>query len=292
VSIEDRRRKLEREVEAAKAARALRAPGSFAGAGPAGAGPAGDVASPADIARCRALAVDKNAPSAQRTQALGDLMEADASGRETPTEALQVLGDPAEAPAMRLSAHGLLNAARFHAAAFPEWRPRYLDALRAASRAKDAKLRAAAFEALAYMKDKPAQQALIDGLTKPAKAPVAPEHALRLLSVDPHSGVQPVARRLADAPPNPAVQLEALRALASDPDSKQRFATLVTNAKQPTEARVLAATALNGLDPALLQQAAQNLAVRLGPIPAAGAPGDSADDRVLKHLAALLEKKK
>lgn len=286
MSIEDYRRKLEREVEAAKAARALGAPGSFAGSGSGGAVP-----SPADLARRRTVALDRKAPAAQRIDALGQLLEADPTGSETPNEALQILGDPAEPPAMRLSAHGLLNAARFHSASFPEWRPRYLDALRSASRAQDAKLRAAAFEALAYMKDKPAQQALIDGLTKPGTAPVAPEHALRLLSVDPHSGVQPMARRLADTPPNEAVQLEALRALASDPDSKQRFATLVTNAGQPTEARMLAATALNGLDPSMLRQAAQRLTPPPGQFGAPPSPPDPATERVMRHVAALLEKK-
>lgn len=286
MSIEDYRRDLLKRVAEAQDALDRRRPGGAEALG--GVEGVGAAEGSAEAQRLRDAVADPAASVEARIAALGQLVSAAGSADWSIRSALAVLGDGAAPVALRLAALRLARLATFHSPSFAGWRAVFLDALRRAALSGDGALCRAAFEALAHMKDGAAQQMLLDGLTRPETARVKPEQALRLLSLDPHVGVQELARRLADAPPSEAVYLEALRVLASDPASRERFFATVLDPQKALAARMLAATALSNLAPALLRTAAATLATAVKALPPGaekllGDPG-----RLAKHIAALL----
>lgn len=191
-------------------------------------------------------------------------------------------------PALRREAIESLHAMSFHSATLAGRRADYVAGLRSAARAADRGLAAAAVERLAYMKDRGAQQMLLDGLQAPDRAVVAPEHALALLSLDPHAGAADVAGRLADGSPSEPVLLAALRVLASDPRATDRFARILTDRQRTIEARLIAATALRRLDAATLRSARAQLLGDPGLLSVAPPEPDPAALQLRAHIDALL----
>lgn len=242
-----------------------------------------------DSERLHTVLENRDASSDLRAAALGGLASRHSDPQTVHEPALERLGDESETPAVRVAALKLLKATSFHSPTAPEWKPAYREALRSASRSDDEGLRHAAFEVLAVMKDRESQAALLAGLEDPAQARVAPEHALRMLAHDPHSGVRDVARAYAEDRSSEAAHLEALRVLAGDSDSVGRFHDLLADESESPAVRTLAATALSSLDRQGLRDHA-SLAEESEPGGAASfAPPSPGEEQLRKHLAALLE---
>lgn len=285
MNIQDYRRQLEQEIDAERTAaeeprweaglESLGAPEAL------GAATGGDD----DAERLRTVLASRDADPQIRMAALGSLASRHSDPATAHEEALRCLGDETESASLRSAALQLLKVAAFHSPTFKDWRPAYLEALRSASRSDHETLRQAAFEVLAVMKDRESQTALLEGLQDPGTARVAPEHALRLLALDPHSGIRDVARAHADAPASDASRFEALRALAGDSDSVDRFRKLVTDGAETAAVRKLAATALSSLDRPGLRAA--HAEIEAAPRPESLAP--AGEDPVDRHIAALLE---
>ena len=73
---------------------------------------------------------------------------------------------------MRLAAIKLLQQQQIFSPVAAEWRPAFVEALRAAVR--DPKVRAAALEVLSLFKDRPTQELLLEGIRKPERGARAP----------------------------------------------------------------------------------------------------------------------
>jgi hypothetical protein len=225
----------------------------------------------ADIARLRRVMADAAAPPSLRAKALGRLAREEHPST-APDAALERLGDPHETPSVRLAALGLLKQLAISSPTFPDWRPVFLVALRAAR--SEPELRAPALEVLTQEGDRDTQEVLLAGLREPEKALVPPEQALRLLSNDPHADARGMAAEVADHPPSEAALRQALKALAGDPQSAARFRTLLADGRQSTAVRQLAATALHNVDPDALKAVVDQ-------------PGEG-DSALAKHVGTLL----
>ena len=182
---------------------------------------------------------------------------------------------------MRLAALKLLQQHQIVSSIAAEWKPAYIEALRAAL--DEPKTRKLALAILSTLKDRQTQELLLEGLRKPKKALVPADDALRMLSSDIHADVLDVARRLAtdqQSRKNKPVFLQALRILGSDPASVGRLEKVLANNAHSTDARRLAATALSHLAPESLT-----------PKAARGAAGAKAaapkSDALSKHIATL-----
>jgi hypothetical protein len=275
MSIKDYRRQLEQQVAQERALAEEPSWGELAGAEDEqeilGA-PSGGAA---DVARLRRVTADAAASPSLRVKALGRLVRAEHPGT-APETALARLADPHETPSVRLAALGLLKQLAISSPNFPDWRPVFLEALRATR--SEPELRAPALEALTQEGDRDTQEVLLTGLREPEKALVPPEQALRLLSNDPHTDVRGMAAEVADHPPSEAALKQALKALAGDPGSAERFKALLADGTQSTAVRQLAATALHNVAPEALKAAVDRPAEAI-------AEGDSA---LAKHIGALL----
>ncbi|MFN0091511.1 MAG: HEAT repeat domain-containing protein [Acidimicrobiales bacterium] len=244
-----------------------------------------------DIERLRVVFTDREQPTELRLAAFADLLEADSDPEAAPRLALATLADDSEDPALRSMALGSLKLEVFHSPTFAEWRPAYLDALRAASRSAGEGLRVAAFEVLTAYRDPSSQAALIHGLDGTGDVLVAPEQALRMLADDPHSGVRDLANELVETSTDPATRLEAVRVLSGDTDSVPRLRRLLLDGSELPAIRRMAATALGNLSPDELKQAVDELPPRLDDtgfdlaVEVANAPSSDLD----AHISGLLE---
>lgn len=200
--------------------------------------------------------------------------------------ALTRLADPEETREARAASLQHLKALSFSSETFSDWLPRFLEGLRSASRSDHAGLRELAFEALIAYGSREDQQSLIDGLADPEAALVSPAVALRLLSQDPHAPAREVARSLADTATDPETRLESLRVLASDPESVDRFAGILADPGEATDARTLAATALGSLDRARLRSVAAEMEQATEAVSEAR---EDVDVDVEAHLNSLLD---
>jgi hypothetical protein len=231
-----------------------------------------------DPERLRAKVADKKIAAKTRAQTLGRLTQLEGPD-VVPQPALERLADPKESPIVRLAAMKLLQQQQIVSSVAAEWKPAFIEALRAAL--AEPKLRKAALEILSAYKDRQTQEQLLEGLRKPKKALVPADHALRLLSADIHADVLDVARRLAtdqQSRKNKKVFLQALRILGSDPASVGRLESVLGNNAQSTDARRLAATALSHLSP-------ESLSGKAGRRAAPGGP--KRQDALSKHIATL-----
>ena len=233
-----------------------------------------------DPERLRGKVADKKVAPTTRAQTLGRLTQLEGPD-VVPEPALQRLADPKESPIVRRAALKLLQQQLFVSSVAAEWKPAFIEALRAAL--DEPKLRKAALEVLSAFKDRQTQELLLEGLRKPKKALVPAAHALRLLSSDIHADVLDVARRLAtdqQSRKNKPVFLQALRILGSDPASVPRLEKVLANDSHSTDARRLAATALSHLAPESLEPK--------GVRGVAGAKGrPKRQDALSKHIATL-----
>ena len=215
-----------------------------------------------------AIAADKKKPAKARIEALGRSTRA-AGPDAVPHAALQRLADSKESAAVRLAAIKLLQQQQFFSPVAAEWRPVFVDALRAA--VADPKVRAAALEVLSLMKDRPTQELLLGGIRDPKGALVPLPEALRLLSNDIHADVIDAARRVTMSPQlrrNKAALLQALRILAADPRSVATLKKVLASEAYSVDARRVAATALSHLSPEALpspMRGAAAAAARAGP---------------------------
>lgn len=239
MNVNDYRRKIEQSVAKAQApARTARAASRRAPVDP------------------RRAVANKKTPAKQRAEALGRLVR-DEGAEAVPETALQRLADPKESPVVRLAAIKLLQQAQIFNATAADWRPAFVDALRAAVR--DPKVRQAALEVLSLLKDRPTQELLLEGIRQPKQALVPVDEALRLLSTDVHADVVAVAKSLTTPQQmrrNKAAFVQAIRILGTDAGSVDTLADVLANDAYTTDARRLAATALNHLAPEALPRAA------------------------------------
>ena len=200
------------------------------------------------------IIANRKTPAKTRVEALGRATQAEGPDA-VPETALARLADPRESADVRLAAIKLLQQKQFFSSVAAEWRPAFVDALRAAVR--DRKVRPAALEVLSLFKDRVTQQQLLEGIRKPAKALVPLNEALRLLSTDVHADVVDVARKVTDTPQlrrNKAAFVQAVRILAADPASVGKLQEVVANEAYAMDARRVAATAISHLSPAALQR--------------------------------------
>jgi hypothetical protein len=238
-----------------------------------------------DPERLRSKVTEKKTAVTARAEALGRLVRLEGPD-VVPETALQRLADPQESPIVRLAALKLLQQQQIVSSVAAEWKPAYIEALRAALDAP--KTRKLALEILAGLKDRQTQELLLEGIRKPKQALVPVDHALRLLSSDIHADVLEVARRLAtdqQSRKNKPVFLQALRILGSDPASVPRLEKVLANDAQSTDARRLAATALSHLAPESLTPKA----VRGAAGAKAAAPKRDALSRHIATLRAIRE---
>jgi hypothetical protein len=237
-------------------------------------------ASQSDPERLRAIVITRKAAAKARAAALGRLMELEGPD-VVPETALERLADPSESPIVRRAALKLLQQKQFFSSVAAEWRPAFIDALRAAL--DEPTLRLAALEVLSAHKDRQTQDLLLEGIRKPRQALVPVEHALRLLSTDIHADVVDAARRYAtdqQSRKNKPAFLQALRILGSDPASVGRLEKVLGNRAHSVDARRLAATGLSHLAPERLNPRA----VRSTPAAKAAA---KPKDALSKHIETL-----
>ena len=163
--------------------------------------------------RLRTKVTDKKTAATARAEALGRLTRLEGPD-VVPETALQRLANPEESPIVRLAALKLLQQLQIVSSIAAEWKPAYIEALRAAI--DEPRTRKVALGILVALKDRQTQELLLEGLRKPKKALVPADHALRMLSSDIHADVLDVARRLAtnqQSRKNKPVFLQALRIL-------------------------------------------------------------------------------
>jgi hypothetical protein len=206
----------------------------------------------------QSIVANKKAPPKTRVEALGRATR-DEGPDAVPETALERLADPKESPAVRLAAIKLLQQKQFFSTSAAEWRPAFVDALRAA--VPDRKVRPAALEVLSLFKDRVTQEQLLEGIRKPAKALVPLNEALRLLSADVHADVVDVAKKVTDTPQlrrNKAAFVQAIRILAADPSSVGKLQEVVGNNAYAMDARRVAATAISHLSPDALEGSGQS----------------------------------
>jgi hypothetical protein len=168
--------------------------------------------------------------------------------------ALDVLRDGARPVDARLEALQAVQAASFAVREFDAIRPDYIAALRQAAQDENPELRQRALGILAREHDGFAQEALLEGLREPARALVAPDKALQLLSYDAHTGAYPIAREIVKTSPDASARREALRLLSGDPASAPILEGVLADKNEPSDIRRMSASALHALNPDRLQR--------------------------------------
>jgi hypothetical protein len=172
---------------------------------------------------------------------------------------LAVVRNQEEPVEVRLAAMESLAAAAFSVISFEPCRNDYIAVLREVADDPNPQVRETALRALAGEQDGFAQKKLLEGLKDPAKALIAPEKALQLLSYDVHTESYAVAREIAANPPNPSAKQEALRLLAADASSASFFEKVLRDKDEMRENRQIAASALHALNPTKLQTHAREM---------------------------------
>ena len=282
MSVKEYRRKIEAEIAAAAAAATV--PAWSAGVEAVGGDNLLGAADADATPRLRSLVGRRAAGTEARAAAFAEVLSRGAGAESAVREALAALADATESAEVRHVALGHLKVAAFASPTHSEWRPDYIEALRGACRAADQGLRNAAFEVLAAMGDKEAQDLLIKGLEDPVSALVPPEHALGLLSNDPHTRARDVARKIVAGETRGVVRTQALRLLAADPHSIDTFRALVNDGTELVDARRIAASALANLAPEQLEAAAAE--------PLVGLEASAKPDSASVHLRGLLKSAK
>jgi hypothetical protein len=207
------------------------------------------------------VAKNKKATAKQRITAMAEAPLAVTTSDANLQALISVVRNQAEKPEVRLGAIDTLATAAFSVIAFEPCRNDYIAVLREVAEDPNPEIRESALGLLAAEKDGMAQQKLIKGLKDPAKALVAPEKALQLLSYDVHSEAYAIAREIAANPPNPAAKQEALRLLAADAASAPLFEKVLRDKDELRENRQVAAAALNTLNPKKFQTHARAMLV-------------------------------
>jgi hypothetical protein len=195
----------------------------------------------------------------ERVAALNAVSLAATTEDENVPKALDILGDPDQPSEVRLAALEALQTASFSVVSFAPFGGRYVATLRKLADDPNPQLRESALGLLARRKDGSAQKKLLEGLKDPAKALVAPETALQLLSYDPHAAAYAAARKIIDDPPSDDSRREALRLLAADAKSAPLFEKLLRDKGEKPAIRRLAASAIHSINPRKFQEHAREL---------------------------------
>lgn len=199
------------------------------------------------------VVANTNMSAKSRAEALGQLMR-DEGPNVVPRTALERLADSRESQQVRLAALRLLQQKQIFSPIAAEWRPDFVDALRAAI--DQPATRAAALEALSLLKDRPTQALLLKGIQQPGQALVPVHVALRLLSTDVHADVIATARKLIATPRirrDKAASVQATRILGADPKSLPALEKVLGSDTYALDARRAAATAISHLSPGRLE---------------------------------------
>ena len=205
------------------------------------------------------VATSENKAVKERVQAMAEVPLAICENDKDLQSMLGVLRNQDEPIEVRLAALQSLQAASFSVVAFESCRSDYIATLRKVATDPDPELRQRVLGLLAREKDNFSIKKLLDGLKDPAKALVAPEKALQLLSYDIHAEAYPVARAIVNNPPNDDAKREALRLLAADAKSAPMFERLLRDKDEKAEIRQVSAAALQALKPEKLQENAREI---------------------------------
>ena len=206
-----------------------------------------------------AVATSSKKSAQQRVAALAEVPLAVCDADENLQALLNILRDRKEPIKVRLAALQSLQAASFSVIAFESCRGEYLATLREIVEDPNPELRQRVLGILARENDGYVQKRLLEGLQNPAKALVAPEKALQLLSYDVHAEAYPAARAILNKPPNERAKREALRLLAADANSAPIFEKLLLDKKEGREVRQISAAALQSVRPEKFQKHAREL---------------------------------
>jgi len=160
---------------------------------------------------------------------------------------------------LREAALKALQANSFSSPTFLANRPTYMGALRALINDDNRRLSETAIEYLAMNKDEYVQRLLVEGLENPKKKLTKPELAVQYLAYDLHADHFPILRKLATNPPNKKTRMEALRNLAADSDSIGLMQETLADKEENPEVRHLCAVALQRMDPAKFEKAADSI---------------------------------
>jgi hypothetical protein len=202
---------------------------------------------------------DEKATTKQRVTAMSQAPLAVCETDENLQTMLKVVRNKEEAVQVRLAALDTLATAAFSSVKFESCRNDYIATLREVAEDPNQEVRESALGLLAGEKDPFVQKKMLEGLKNPAKALVAPEKALQLLSYDVHTEAYSVARDIVENPPNEDAKRAALRLLAADPQSAPLFEKLLRDKDEFREVRQLSASALNTLDPEKFQDHAREM---------------------------------
>lgn len=208
----------------------------------------------------RTVAADRSQPAALRAAAIRQLTASPSDTAHLVEFLIERLADPGEAVEVRSAAAATLKLAAFHVRGFADHRADYLAAMRAAADVDDETLRLGVLGVLAREKDAPTWRRLEQGLRDPARALVAPEKALQLLTYDGKRDLRELLLAIIKRPPSSEARHQALRNLAGDSASKALFLRLARDKDEDREARLIALSALQLLDPAGLAKVASGLA--------------------------------
>ncbi len=202
-----------------------------------------------DRAYARTVAADRGQPAELRAAAIRQLTPSPADKDNLIGFLIERLADDGEAIEVRSAAAATLRLAGFHVRGLREHRADYIAALRSAVRVADPALRVQALEVLAREKDAPTLRALEQGLRHPERAVVDAEKALQLLANDAKRDVRDLLVGIVKKPPTPEARRQALRNLAGDTSCKPLFTKLARDKSEDREARLIALTALQTIDP-------------------------------------------
>lgn len=160
---------------------------------------------------------------------------------------LQQLADPSKPAKQRLAALYALKGLTMASPTAAQWRPRFADALRAAS--EDPKVSKAALNTLVEMGDTRTRERLLAGLKDESAAIVTKSEAFDLLASDEHGDAINAARETIDDPiADQKTKTAALPLLARDAESVSRLRAAVADKGASRAYRKAAVNSLYALD--------------------------------------------
>jgi hypothetical protein len=180
---------------------------------------------------------------------------------DDPEQLLRTLRDTTRAAEERVAALQMLQQVSFNTAAFAEFRPAFIETLRAIIDDTDERLRSMALESLAQEKDEYAQRRLLANLAGEAEPLVSEQQAIQYLGYDIHGEHFPLMRRLAVEASDPATRREAVKVLASDSESADLLLDIYGNKSEVDEVRRASASALLSVDPLRFEERAKETVV-------------------------------
>lgn len=178
-----------------------------------------------------------------------------------PEPYLQILGDANRSAEERRAALVTLQQLSFNVPLLAEFRPAFIETLRAIIDDPDERLRDMALESLAQEKDEYAQRRLLAGLRRDEEPLVSDKTAIQFLSYDIHAEHFPILRRLARESPDAATRREAVHALAADTESADLLLAIYADKNEDDEVRSASGSALLAVDPLRFEERAKETVI-------------------------------